>query len=44
MLPVRKKSGRGDITRIAAWQWRTGQSGNPTGRAKHDLAQEIAES
>lgn len=41
-LPARKKSGRGDVSRIAAWKWQPGQSGNPSGRPKHDLAAEIA--
>ena len=31
-----------DATRIAEWKWRPGQSGNPSGRPKHDLAAEIA--
>ena len=41
-LPVRKKSGRGDATRISAWRWQPGQKGDPSGRPKHDLAAEIA--
>lgn len=41
-LPVRKKSGRGDASRIAPWFWKPGQSGNPSGRPRHDLAAEIA--
>jgi hypothetical protein len=31
-----------DATRIAAWRWKPGQSGNPSGRPKHDLVAEIA--
>ena len=31
-----------DATRIAEWKWKPGQSGNPSGARKHDLAREIA--
>ena len=41
---VSKKSGRGDASRIAAWRWKPGQSGNPRGGTRHDLAAEIAKS
>jgi hypothetical protein len=41
-LPARKKSDRGDASRIAPWFWKPGQSGNPSGRPKHDIAAEIA--
>ena len=43
--PVTQKRKRGDASytaRIAPWKWRPGQSGNPGGRPKHDLAAEIA--
>ena len=39
---VRVKMKKLDATRIAEWKWRPGQSGNPSGRPKHDLAAEIA--
>jgi hypothetical protein len=38
---TRSKRG-GDFSRIAAWAWKPGQSGNPNGRPKHDLAAEVA--
>jgi hypothetical protein len=41
-LSTKRKKGRGDFSRIAAWAWKPGQSGNPSGRPKHDLAAEIA--
>jgi hypothetical protein len=40
--PVTQKCKRGDASRIAAWAWKPGQSGNPGGRPKHDLACELA--
>ena len=40
--PVRQKSRRRDASRISAWRWKPGQSGNPSGRPRHDLAAEIA--
>jgi len=43
--PVTQKRRRGDASytaRIAPFKWRPGQSGNPGGRPKHDLAAEIA--
>ena len=41
--PVREKLKHRDATRIAAWKWKAGQSGNPTGKAgRRDLAAEIA--
>ncbi len=40
--PVRQKSRQRDASRIAAWRWKPGQSGNPSGRPRHDLAAEIA--
>jgi hypothetical protein len=40
--PVTPKHRRGDASRIAAWFWKPGQSGNSSGRPKHDLAAEIA--
>ena len=40
--PVRQKLNQRDARRIAAWKWQPGQSGNPSGRPKHDLAAEIA--
>ena len=40
--PVREKFKQRDASRIAAWRWQPGQSGNPTGRPRHDLASEIA--
>lgn len=39
---ITRKSRRGDATRIAPWTWKPGQSGNPGGRPKNDLAAEIA--
>ena len=39
--PVREKAKQRDATRIKAWQWRPGQSGNPSGK-RNDLAAEIA--
>lgn len=35
-----KQQTRGE--RIAPWRWKPGQSGNPGGRPKNDMAQEIA--
>lgn len=32
------KKKRGDAARIAKWQWKPGQSGNPNGRPKTDLS------
>ena len=43
--PATQKHKRGDASytaRIASWKWQPGHSGNPSGRPKHDLAQEIA--
>jgi hypothetical protein len=43
--PVTQKRRRGDrsyTARIAPWKWKPGQSGNPTGKGRHDLAAEIA--
>ena len=40
--PVRQKSNQRDASRIAAWRWKRGQSGNPTG-IRHDIAKEIAQ-
>ena len=40
--PVRQKLKKLDASRIAAWRWQPGQSGNPNGRHKGDLASEIA--
>lgn len=41
--PARKKKPyEGYASRIAAWRWQPGRSGNPSGRPKHDLAAEIA--
>lgn len=37
------KKKRGDSARIAAWQWKPGQSGNPGGRPKNDVARQIAQ-
>jgi hypothetical protein len=39
--PVREKAKQRGATRIKAWQWRPGQSGNPSGK-RNDLAAEIA--
>ena len=39
---VRPKMKKLDATRIAPWRFNPGQSGNPGGRPKHDLAAEIA--
>lgn len=36
------RKGRGDAERIAQWQWKPGQSGNPGGRPKQDLRQLVA--
>lgn len=41
--PVRPKSKQRDATRIAAWRFKPGQSGNPGGKPKHDVAKEIAQ-
>jgi hypothetical protein len=43
--PVTQRRRRGDrsyTARIAPWKWKPGQSGNPTGKGRHDLAAEIA--
>jgi hypothetical protein len=40
--PVRQKLKQRDASRISAWRWKPGQSGNPSGRPRHDLAAEIA--
>jgi Family of unknown function (DUF5681) len=40
--PVRQESRQRDASRISAWRWKPGQSGNPSGRPRHDLAAEIA--
>jgi hypothetical protein len=40
--PITQKRKHGDFSRIAAWAWKPGQSGNPNGRPKHDLAAEVA--
>lgn len=40
--PAGQKSKQRDATRIAPWRFVPGQSGNPGGRPKHDLAAEIA--
>jgi hypothetical protein len=40
--PITQKRKHGDFSRIAAWAWKPGQSGNPNGRPKHDVASEIA--
>ena len=41
--PVRKKSRyEGYAARVAPWRWQPGQSGNPTGKRRYDLAAEIA--
>ena len=40
--PVSKKKRHGDFSRIAAWAWKPGQSGNPTGGGRHDLSATIA--
>lgn len=41
--PVRKKSGRGDASRIAKWKWQKGFAPNPTGKnGRHDIAAELA--
>ncbi len=37
-----KKGKRGNAARLAPWKWQPGQSGNPGGRPKVDLAQTIA--
>lgn len=37
-----KKHGRGDITPIAPWMWKKGQSGNPAGRPKGKTLKERA--
>lgn len=39
---VRQKHRRGDASRIAAWRFQPGKSGNPGGVPKHDVAKEIA--
>jgi hypothetical protein len=39
---LKRKSGRGDGARIAKWQFKPGQSGNPGGQPKHDVSREIA--
>lgn len=41
--PANKRKGRGDFSRIAKWAWKPGQSGNPGGRKKADLAKVIAQ-
>lgn len=38
-----KRKQRGDATRIAPWKWQKGQSGNPGGRPKDDVAKQIAQ-
>jgi hypothetical protein len=40
--PVRVKMKKLDASRISAWRWQPGHSGNPSGRPKHDLGAEIA--
>ena len=41
--PARKKSGRGDASRIAPWRWQKGFAPNPTGKnGRNDLAAQIA--
>jgi hypothetical protein len=39
--PNKPKKGRGDVSRIAAWMWQPGKSGNPSGRPKFDLSAEM---
>jgi Family of unknown function (DUF5681) len=34
----KKRSKRGNAARIAPWRWKPGQSGNPGGRPKNDVA------
>jgi hypothetical protein len=38
--PSKRKNG--DFNRIARWAWKPGQSGNPSGRPKRDMAAEVA--
>lgn len=39
----KRKNRRGDGARIKAWQWKPGQSGNPGGRPKNDVAKAICQ-
>ena len=41
--PVKPKGKRGDASRIARWQFKPGQSGNPGGVPRHDVSKEIAQ-
>jgi hypothetical protein len=41
--PMTQKKRRGDASRIAAWRFQPGKSGNPGGVPKHDIAKEIAQ-
>jgi hypothetical protein len=40
---LKQKKRRGDASRIAAWRFQPGKSGNPGGVPKHDIAKEIAQ-
>ena len=41
--PVKQKGKRGDASRIARWQFKPGQWGNPGGVPKRDVSKEIAQ-